>query len=347
MPTAETSRPASGQAATPDATWLLRLYRAMALARALDDRIWKLSRQGAVPFAVTGRGAEAGQAGLGAALRPGSDYVYPYYRDVALVLMLGMTAEHIMLAAYGRRADPSSSGRQMPNHFSHRQLRIVSGSSPVGTQIPQAAGTALACRLRGEDAAVLVTFGEGASSQGDFHEGLNFAAIHRLPVVFVCENNGWAISVPERLQIAAPGIAARGAAYGIPGEVVDGSDPVASHAAASAALERARGGGGPSLLEMRVLRLDPHTSSDDDTTYRPEPERSALAAADPLPRFRRRLLALGAPIEAALAAVDAEIRAEVDSATAAAEGAAAPGADDLLRGVLAPPDAEGSLPWPS
>ena len=232
----------------PSAATLTGMYYHMALARGLDARIWNLSRQGAIPFAVSGRGQEAAQVGLGAALRPGRDYAYPYYRDVALVLQLGVTAEEIMLAAFGRRADPSSSGRQMPHHFSHRRWRIVSGSSPVGTQIPQAAGTALACRLQGEDAVVLVTFGEGASSEGDFHEGLNFAAIHALPVVFVCENNGYAISVPERLQIAPPGLVARAAGYGMPGVAVDGTDPEATYRATCAAVARARAGEGPSLL---------------------------------------------------------------------------------------------------
>ena len=317
----------------------------MALARAIDDRIWKLSRQGAVPFAVTGRGQEPAQAALGAALRPGIDYVYPYYRDLALVLMVGQTAVEVMMAAYGRRADPSSAGRQMPNHFSHRRWRIVSGSSPVGTQIPQAAGTALACRLRGEDAAVLVTFGEGASSQGDFHEGINFAAIHRLPVVFVCENNGWAISVPERLQVAPPGVAARAAGYGMPGEVLDGDDPLAVYAATGRALARARAGQGPTLLELRVLRLDPHTSTDDDATYRPAEERAGLAAADPLPHFRQRLLADGAVSAEELERLDAGIAAEVDAANAAAEASPAPTAEDLLRHVYA--ETPGVDPWRS
>ena len=308
----------------------------MALARAIDDRIWKLSRQGTVPFAVTGRGQEAAQVGLGFALRPGRDYAYPYYRDVALVLSMGMTAEEVMLAAFGRSADPNSAGRQMPHHFSHRKWRIVTGSSPVGTQIPQAAGTALASRLRGDDAAVLVTFGEGASSEGDFHEGLNFAAIHRLPVVFACENNGWAISVPERLQVARPGIAARAAAYGISGQTVDGTDPVACFHAARQALARAREGQGPSLLEVRVLRLDAHTSSDDDSTYRPAEERAKLPAQDPLPRFRERLVADGVATAPELEALDAEVAAEIDHATDAAERSPAPDPGDLFRNVYAP-----------
>ncbi len=305
----------------------------MALARALDERIWQLSRQGLVPFAVTGRGQEAAQVGLAAALRPGLDYVYAYYRDVALVLSLGVTAEEVMLAAFGRRTDPFSAGRQMPNHFSHARWRVVSGSSPVGTQIPQAAGTALGCRMRGEEAVVLVTFGEGAASEGDFHEGLNFAAIHRLPVVFACENNGWAISVPQRLQLAGPGVAARAAAYGMPGHVLDGADPLAVRDAALEAVARARRGDGPTLLELKVVRLDPHTSTDDDRTYRPAAEREALPAADPLPRFRLGLV--GALGEAEVDALDDAIAAEVDAAMAAAETAPEPGPEDLLRDVYA------------
>lgn len=325
----------AGRRAGPDAALQVRMYRCMALARGLDERIWKLSRQGALPFAVSGRGQEPAQAALGAALRPGRDYTYPYYRDVALVLMLGVTATEVLLTAFGRRTDPASAGRQMPHHFSHPKWRIVSGSSPVGTQIPQAVGTALACRRLGEDAAVLVTFGDGASSEGDFHEGLNFAAIHALPVVFVCENNGWAISVPERLQVAPPGIAGRAAGYGIPGERVDGGDPLAVYDAARRALQRARAGRGPSLLEVRVLRLDPHTSSDDDSAYRPAEERAGLAAADPLPHFRRRLIADGHAAAGDLDALDREIAALVDRATDEAESSPRPGPDDLLRDVYA------------
>ncbi len=318
-----------------DAAALQHMYRCMALGRAVDERIWNLSRQGAVPFAVSGRGQEAAQAGMAAALRPGRDYVYAYYRDTALVVALGVTAAEILLAAFGRRDDPSSGGRQMPHHFSHRRWRLVSASSPVGTQIPQAAGTALACRRLGEDACVLVTFGEGASSEGDFHEGLNFAAIHRLPVVFVCENNGWAISVPERLQVAAPGVAARAAGYGMPGEVVDGGDPLETYRATKRAVARARAGDGPSLLEVRVLRLDPHTSSDDDNTYRSPTEKASLPTGDPLPRFRRRLLDDGAASAEELDAIDAEVRREIEAATATAEASPPPDVAELLRHVYA------------
>lgn len=328
-----TSTEADGALRHVSADVLRTMYTDMALARALDERVWQLSRQGAVPFAVTGRGHEAAQVGLAAAVRPGVDFVYAYYRDVALVLALGVTAEEIMLAAFGRRSDTFSGGRQMPGHFSHPALRIVSGSSPVGTQIPQGAGTALACRMRGLDSAVLVTFGEGATSQGDFHEGLNFAALHRLPVVFACENNGWAISVPQHLQTAGPGIAARAAGYGMHGLVVDGGDPLAVRSAAAQAMTRARRGDGPTLLELKVVRLDPHTSTDDDRTYRPAAERDGLAAADPLPHFRRQveeILGVGE-----MAIVDAAIATAVDTATRAALQAPEPGPDDLMRDVYA------------
>ena len=319
-------------------------YRWMALARAVDERIWSLARQGALPFAVSGRGQEAAQVGLAAALRPGADYVYAYYRDTALVLALGMSARDILLGAFGRRDDPSSGGRQMPGHFSCRRLRIVSASSPVGTQIPQAAGTALACRALGERVAVVVTFGEGAASQGDFHEGLNFAAVHRLPVVFVCENNGWAISVPQRLQCVAP-IAARAAAYGIPGARVDGRDPRLCAQAAHEALARARAGGGPTLLEFTVDRLDPHTSSDDDRTYRPPEDLAAMRSADPLPSWRSHLIEVGDASASELADIDAWIAAEVEQASEEAEAAAPPEAATLSAHVTSQ-SPDGTPPCP-
>ncbi len=311
----------------------LQFYRHMVLARSLDDRIWLLARQGAIPFAVSGRGHEAAQVALAMALRPGLDYTYPYYRDVAFTLALGLTAEDIMLAAFARAADPSSGGRQMLNHFSRKGLRIVSGSSPVGSQIPQAAGTAWAIRLRQEDAVVMVTFGEGASSEGDFHEGLNLAGIHRLPIIFVCENNGWAISVPERLQVAPPGVAARGAAYGMPGVGVDGTDPLECYRVAIDAVARARAGDGPTLIEARLPRLDPHTSSDDDATYRSAAERAKLAASDPLPKWRHRLLGEFGCDAHHLAVIDEEMAGRVDAAMAMAEASPAPHPDSLLDHV--------------
>ena len=186
---------------------MLELYEWMLLTRSLDERIWRLNRQGKVPFAIPARGQEAAQVGSACALRRGTDVALPYPRDLGVVLVLGMTPLEVLLSAFARAADPSSGGRQLPLHWGHAGLRIMSSSSPVGTQIPQAAGIALAARLRGEDSVTAVYFGDGATSKGDFHEGMNFAAIHRLSVIFFCQNNGYATSVPQSLQMAIPDVA--------------------------------------------------------------------------------------------------------------------------------------------
>ncbi|MBI3966041.1 MAG: thiamine pyrophosphate-dependent dehydrogenase E1 component subunit alpha, partial [Chloroflexi bacterium] len=206
---------------------LLDMYYYLLLARGLDDRMWLLNRQGKANFVISCNGHEASQVGTAWALRPGVDWVYPYYRDLGVILPLGMTPREVMLAVFARADDPSSGGRQMAGHWGKRDLKIVSVSSPVGTQIPQAAGTAYASKLFGSDEVTAVYFGEGTTSQGDFHEGLNFASIHRLPVVFICENNAYAISTPQRLEMAVGSVADRAPAYGMPGVSVDGNDVLA------------------------------------------------------------------------------------------------------------------------
>ncbi|HEX6971293.1 MAG TPA: thiamine pyrophosphate-dependent dehydrogenase E1 component subunit alpha, partial [Limnochordia bacterium] len=237
-----------------DASALVRMFELILIARAFDDRTSILVRQGKIPFTVACTGQEAAQVGAACALRPGVDIALPYYRDVGVMLVLGMTLEELMLNEFARAGDPNGGGRQMPKHYSCRRLRVLSGSSPVATQIPHAVGAALASRIRGEDAVTWVSFGEGATSKGDFHEGVNFAAIHRLPVVFFCENNGYAISVPLERQSSVPRIAERAAAYGIPGVSVDGNDVLAVYEATSAAVARARAGEGPTLIEARTYR---------------------------------------------------------------------------------------------
>src|SRR3972149_4210106 len=169
---------------------LLDIHYKMLVARLLSDRMFILNRQGRATFAITGQGHEACQVGSAFALRPGRDWVLPYYRDIGVVLSLGMPAREIMLAFFAKPADPNGGGRQMPNHWSYPALRIMTRGSVVGTQMPHAAGIALATKMRGEDDVCIAYFGEGATSQGDFHEGMNFAAIHKLPVIFFCENNG-------------------------------------------------------------------------------------------------------------------------------------------------------------
>ncbi len=298
---------------------LLEMYRTIALARALDERMWVLNRAGRVPFVISGQGHESAQVAVTAALRPGHDWLVPYYRSIAACLAFGMTAREILLGSAAKASDPSSGGRQMPNHYGHGPKQILSVSSPVATQLLHAAGIALAARVRGVDQVAMCFMGEGSTNQGDVHEGLNFAAIHHLPMILVVENNGYAISVPATKQLAMPDVAGRAAGYGIPGAVVDGADVLGAYRLAREAVDRARAGEGPSLIEAKVTRLTAHSSDDQQTKYRSAEELAAERALDPLPRFREQLKEagiLGADVEARYAA---EIKAEVDDATAYAE----------------------------
>ncbi len=197
-------------------------------------------------------------------MRPGTDVWLPYYRDLGVVLTAGMTPYEVFLGVFAKADDPSSGGRQMPAHWGSRRLGIISGSSPIATQVPHAAGIACAARYRGEDTVVGCWFGDGATSEGDWHEGLNFSGIHRLPVIFVCENNQYAISVPQSKQMAVKDVASRAEGYGFPGVVVDGNDVLACYGAMKRAHERARAGEGPTLIECKTYRFMPHTSDDDD-----------------------------------------------------------------------------------
>jgi 2-oxoisovalerate dehydrogenase E1 component alpha subunit len=225
-------------------------------------------------------------------MRRGHDTAWPYYRDMGVGLALGVTPYEILLGALGRAADPHSGGRQLTMHLSSPRLGIGSISSAIAAQIPHAVGAAYAARVRGEDSVAMCWFGDGAASEGATHEAMNLAGVHRLPVVFVCENNGLAISVPLALQMPVGRVSDRAAAYGMPGITVDGTDAEAVYAASLGAVERARRGDGPSLVELRVPRITPHSSQDDDA-YRTEEERAAAAAADPLPRLRETLIERG------------------------------------------------------
>ena len=272
---------------------LLDMYHRMILTRELGNMLFTLARQGRILYGVSANGHEAAQIGSAWALRRGEDYVYPYYRDIGVVLSWGMTTRDLMAQAFRKATDPSSRGRQHPAHFGCRRLNIVSSSSVVATQIPQAAGTALGLKLREEAGIVIVYFGDGATSKGDFHEGLNFAAIHQAPVIFFCENNRYAISVPQTKQMAVEDIASRAAGYGFPGVVVDGNDVLAVYEATRAAAERARQGNGPTLIEAKTYRLHPHAAADPDFTADPpyryrepeEVEEWKAPARDPIARF--------------------------------------------------------------
>ncbi len=272
---------------------LLDIYYAMLLTRRLDERCWLLHRQGKIAFHISGMGHEAAQVGIAFAMRRGEDHLLPYYRDLSMVLACGMTPTDVMLGVFGRKSDPSSGARQMPEHYALRSKNIYSVSSPVATQVPQAAGVALAEKLRGGDRIVVTCLGEGSTNQGDFHEALTWAGVHKLPLVVVVENNEYAISVPLEKQMAITRVSDRAQAYGVRGVTVDGLDPIAAHQAARAAIDLARSGGGATLLEVRVVRLTSHSSDDDDTTYRSKEDKAALKLHDPLPRFRDRLLEAG------------------------------------------------------
>lgn len=331
-----------GEAAGLGDEQLLSMYRLVALSRAIDERMWILNRAGRVAFVISGQGHEGAQVGVVAALRPGHDWMVPYYRSVAAVLAFGMTPREIMLAQYAKASDPSSGGRQMPGHYGGAAHNILSSSSPVATQFLHAVGIALAAQVRGTDQVAMTFMGEGSSNQGDVHEGLNFAAIRKLPVVLVVENNGYAISVPASKELALPDVAARAAGYGIPGVVVDGADVLGAYRAAREAVAKARAGGGPTLIEAKVTRLTAHSSDDQQTKYRAAEELAAERLRDPLPRFREQLAAAGVLTPEVEAAYGAEIRRIVDDATDFAEAQPDPTPESAERFVYAEPDGSGA-----
>jgi 2-oxoisovalerate dehydrogenase E1 component alpha subunit len=223
----------------------------------------------------------------------------------------------------------------MPAHYGHAGLHILTSGSPVATQIPHATGAALASKIRGDGGVAIVYFGDGASSKGDFHEGLNFAAIHKLPAIFVCENNHYAISVPTSKQMAVRSVADRALGYGMFGEAVDGSDPLAVYRVVRQAAERARAGEGPTLIESNVPRLTPHSSDDDDRRYRPEEEREEARHHDPLNVFGRYLHAHGILDDATEAEIRQRVQSEVSRALEEAEAAAMPEPETAFDHVYA------------
>ncbi|MEG7356471.1 3-methyl-2-oxobutanoate dehydrogenase subunit alpha [Bacillus vallismortis] len=297
------------------------MYRTMLLARKIDERMWLLNRSGKIPFVISCQGQEAAQVGAAFALDREMDYVLPYYRDMGVVLAFGMTAKDLMMSGFAKAADPNSGGRQMPGHFGQKENRIVTGSSPVTTQVPHAVGIALAGRMEKKDVAAFVTFGEGSSNQGDFHEGANFAAVHKLPVIFMCENNKYAISVPYDKQVACENISDRAVGYGMPGVTVNGNDPLEVYQAVKEARERARRGEGPTLIETISYRLTPHSSDDDDSSYRGREEVEEAKKSDPLLTYQAYLKETGLLSDETEQTMLDEIMAIINEATDEAENA--------------------------
>ncbi len=314
---------------------LIAMYRLVALARALDERMWVLNRAGRIPFVISGQGHEGAQVGITWPLKKGHDWIAPFYRSIATCLTFGMSPRDILTAQYATASDPSSGGRQMPGHYGSHEHNLVSVSSPVATQLLHAVGIALAAKIRKTGQVAMTTMGEGSSNQGDVHEGLNFAAIHKLPFIFVVENNGYAISVPLARQVAGSSVADRAAGYGIPGVVVDGNDVLACYVAARDAVERARAGEGPTLIEAIVHRLTAHSSDDQQTKYRSEEELADERAKDCVPGFRTQLRDAGVLTDAIEDKLKAEIKGIVDEATEYAEGQPDPDPATALRYVYA------------
>jgi 2-oxoisovalerate dehydrogenase E1 component len=316
---------------------LVAMYRTILLARLLDQKIWGLNRMGKASFVVSGQGHEGAQVGSAWAIKKGHDVVLPYYRDLGVALTLGMSAYEILLAVFARNDDPNSGGRQMPSHWGCKRLGIISGSSPIATHIPHAAGIALAAKLAREDRVTVCYFGDGAASKGDFHESLNFAGIHRLPVIFICENNGYAISVPLAKESAVENIAQHAHSYGMPGMIVDGNDPLDVFATVHSAVRHARRGEGPALVECKTYRYLAHTSDDDDRTYRTPQEVEMWRKKDPLQRMKQYLIEQRLLAEQREEDIEAELRAEVDDATQRAEAAPQAPPDTAFTRVYAKP----------
>lgn len=320
----------------PSSDLLQRFYRDMLASRLLDERLSTLQRLGKISFMAPATGHEAAQVALAHAVTVGRDWLFPYYRDSALVLALGVPAKEILAQAMATRADPSK-GRQMPTHFGSKALNIFTVASPIASHLAPAVGAAISVKLTGSEQVVVASFGEGATSEGDFHAAINFAGVQGAPIVFVCQNNRYAISVGYHQQTAAETIAAKAVAYGMPGYLVDGMDVLASYSVLREVIARARAGRGPALVELQVYRYGPHSSADDDARYRPREEVEAWRRRDPLKRLARLLERRGLYSEPWEAELRAELSEQLTQAAREAEAAGPVPTDWLFDDVYAEP----------
>jgi pyruvate dehydrogenase E1 component alpha subunit len=288
---------------------LYKLHRAMLLGRRFDERLLSLQRQGRIGTFPPIKGQEAAQLGAVALLRP-SDWMAPSFRETAAELWRGKSMESVILSFGG-----FNEGGWIEENRNDLPIAV-----PVGSQIIHAVGIAWAIQYRQKDDVAMTFFGDGATSEGDFHEGMNFAGVYQAPVVFVCQNNQWAISVPRSKQTRSKTLAQKALAYGIPGIQVDGNDILAVYSAAKEAVERARSGGGPSMIECVTYRLMMHTTSDDPKRYRTEAEVEEWEKKDPLPRFQKYLIAKGMLSDEKIEELESEIKAEIQEAVEKTEG---------------------------
>ncbi len=310
---------------------LQKLYRLMIATRALDDRGLALQRQGRIGFYLQSTGQEASHIGAAYALKD-SDWLFPAYRQPGILLLRNVPLPMVIAEWFGNSGD-TSKGRQMPVHYSFRQANFVSISSPIGTQLTQAAGAGMAARIRGDDTVFMTFCGDGGTSSNDFHTGLNFAAVYKAPVVFICENNGWAISVPSCKQTVSESMAIKADAYGMPGVRVDGNDILAVYRVCKEAVDRARRGEGPTLVETVTYRMASHSSSDDAARYRDAKEYEAWKKKDPIARFQLYLKHKKLWTEAFEKECVESAKAAVGDAVNKAEAMATPGPETLFDDV--------------
>ncbi len=316
---------------------VVEIYRGLVQTRTLDQRLTALQRQGRIGFHVGSLGEEAAILGSTYAMRE-TDWIFPCYREFGSALMRGLSLQKFMDNMFGN-ANDTVKGRQMPDHYTCREKRWGSISSPVGTQITQAVGFAWAAKIDGQDIATLTYFGDGATSSPEFHSGMNFAGVFKIPTVFFCRNNGWAISVPTERQTASATFAQKADAYGVAGVRVDGNDLFAVIAATRQAVERAARGEGPTLIEALTYRMGGHSTSDDPLRYRGDEQLEPWAARDPIERVRHHLTRLGAWDDERQAACVADVDARFKQAVAVAEQTPPPPLESMFEDVYESP------PW--
>ena len=302
---------------------LVEMYRLMLTARRVDDRMWALQRQGRAAFVLGSSGHEAVQVASVFALDKEKDWVLPYYRDMGVGLAWGFSPKDIFLGVFARKDDPMSGGRQLPSHWSDPDMRVLTQSSVIGTQFPHAAGIAHGLKTRGSDAVVVVYGGEGATSEGDWHEAMNWAGIHKLPLIFIIENNHYAISVPFEEEVAGQ-LVDRAVGYGFPGYAIDGNAPLVVLGTMQRAVARARAGDGPTLIEAETYRYYAHTSDDNDALYRSRDEIETWRKKDPVARLQQYLIENRMLTEAEEAELDSRVVDELANAVEQAEGSPDP-----------------------
>lgn len=314
---------------------VIRLYRELVRTRSVDERLVSLQRQGRIGFHVTSLGEEAAILGAAFAIRT-TDWIFPCYREFGAALMRGLPFQRFIDNMFGN-ANDTVRGRQMPDHYTCRQTRWTSISSPVGTQITQAVGFAWAAKIKKEDLLTLVYFGDGATSSSEFHNGMNFAGVFKVPTIFLCRNNGWAISVPTERQTATVTFAEKALGYGVPGVRVDGNDLFAVIAVTRQALERARRGEGPTLIEAITYRMGGHSTSDDPTRYRGSEQLKPWALRDPIERVKEYLVRQNSWGDEQQRDLEATIDSDFKQAVAIAEQTPPPALESMFDDVFAKP----------